>query len=618
MFIDVALDMGTYSYKVPEPLEPRVHIGSRVRVPVRKRQTEGWVVQISDTCTTAITKDVHDVCWDTSLIDPELMKLGSWMARYYQSSLGSVLDVMVPKTGKTAIPESEIHSPLKSAGKARLPSVISDSLKQKEFKKVLLFGINRNNMYLEAVDSALRYDMGAIFLVPEIRLIPQVLSLFQERFGNRIAVLHSGLRKGQRWAEWLRVKEGVASIVIGTMSAVFAPVRDLGIIIVDEEQNSSYKSGKHPRYSAPVISTMRARIESCLCISGSSSPSIESFHETQNRKSSLVRLVQSRGNAGVSVVDMRKETHPVFSSLLRKKLKKSVDSGEKVLLFLNRRGSSYLILCEDCGHIPMCPDCGISLVYHGATLALRCHYCGYTERAAGYCPHCKGTNLSYKGVGTARAEKAFRELFPGIEIFRLDLDTVDSKRSSHVFNSFLNGEIQVLLGTQMVAKSVEFPRVGLVGVISSDVGLNLPDFRTSERAFSLLTRLGEKGKEMVVQTYNPGHPVFRFLRKHDYLGFYHHEELLRKEHDYPPFSHLVRIVVENRDQAQTEAKAAKIASQLQKTGQSFLGPSPCPIPYKKGKFRMHFLLKTKDPEQMELTKIVPVGTVVDVDPVDLL
>jgi primosomal protein N' (replication factor Y) len=618
MFIDVALNIGTYSYSVPGRLESRVQIGSRVRVPVRKSESEGWVTEILDTCSAATAKEIHDVCWDAPLIGSELMQLGSLMACYYQSSLGSVLDVMVPKIGKTAIPEPEIHSSLEPPGKTRLPLAISDSLSQKRFKKVLLFGVNRKRMYFEAVDSALRHDMGAVFLVPEIRLIPEVLSLFQKRFGGRVAVLHSGLRRDQRWAEWLRVKEGIASIVIGTMSAAFAPVRNLGVIVVDEEQDRSYKSSKHPRYSAPVISAMRARIESCLCISGSSSPSTESFHDTENGKSTLVRLVDSKGNTGVSVVDMRKETDPVFSSLLRKKLKKSLDKGGKVLLFLNRRGSSYLILCEDCGYIPKCHDCGISLVYHGPTLELRCRYCGYTERAVGYCPDCKGTNLSYKGVGTAKAEKAFREMFPDIEIFRLDLDTVDSKRSSHVFNAFLKGDIQVLLGTQIVAKSVEFPQVDLVGVISSDVGLNLPDFRSSEHAFSLLTKLGEKGNEMVVQTYNPGHPVFRFLRKHDYIGFYHHEKLAREEHDYPPFSHLVRIVVENRDQAQAEAKSAKISSQLRKAGYNFLGPSPCPIPHKRGKFRMHFLLKTKNPRQMKLAKIMPIGTVVDVDPVDLL
>lgn len=628
MFVDVALDIGTFVYRVPKVIESKIEIGSLVQVPLKKRKINGWVVEKREVCNFADIKEILGIGSPNLFISQPLIELGKWMASYYHASLGFILNLMVPNVGARLAPvqrEREIRGQkseetsflYKSKSKSRLPLIISEPLSQKRFKSVLLYGTNRRGIYLQTIDAVLSYGRGAIFLVPEIKLTNEIFSIFKKRFGPLVALLHSGLKKDERWAEWLRVKQGEALVVVGTMSAVFAPVHNLGIIIIDEEQDTSYKNEKQPRFSTPVVGKKRAELESCLYICGSATPSIETFYDTETKKSTLVRLVSPvsyKEQANIFVVDMRKEADPVFSDLLKAKLKHYIANHQKILLFLNRRGFSSFILCEDCGYIPKCPNCGISLTYHRSELALKCHYCGYYERAIGYCSQCSGTNLSYKGVGTARVEEVFNKLFPGTNIFRLDLDSVSSKYTTHIFNSFIKGEITVLLGTQLVAKPIDFPQVGLVGIISADIGLNLPDFRTTERTFSLLMRLAKKGKETVIQTYNPGHRVLKYLNSYD--NFYKSEILLRKEHNYPPFSHLIRILIETTTEAQAKSRMDKIGAHLHKLGVNFLGPCPCPFEYKKGKFRTHLLLKVQTPTTLNIA--LPSGSIVEVDPINFL
>ena len=538
---------------------------------------------------------------------------------------------MVPTIGsqKTEIgnQKSEVGVQ-KTEVRSKLPFGIRESLEHKTFKSILLYGTNRKEIYLKTIDTALSYGLGAIFLVPEIKLTTDVFSLFQKKFGNLVALLHSGLKKDERWAEWLCIKEGIASVVVGTMSAVFAPVHNLGVIIVDEEQDTSYKSGKHPRYSTPVVAMMRAKIEKCLYIAGSNTPSIEAFYSTEKNvvtngirpknESSLVRIVSAKSDKKVSIVDMHKEANPVFSQLLISKLRSYISVNKKVLFFLNRRGFSSFILCEDCGYVPKCPHCDISLTYHRSELILKCHYCGYSERAIGYCPQCKGINLSYKGVGTARVEKAFNKFFPGVKIFRLDLDTISSKYITHILPSFARGEFQVILGTQLIVKPIELPKIGLVGIISADTGLNLPDFRAPEHTFSLLNRLIERGEETVLQTHNPNHYIFKYLSSQGYLNFYKYEKSLREPHNYPPYSHLVRIVTEGSDEARAMEKINKLTSELNKLGVEFIGPSLCSTSHKKGKFGAHILLKVNDPLELKLEGLIPPGTTIDVDPLEFI
>ncbi|MBI4722175.1 MAG: primosomal protein N' [Candidatus Stahlbacteria bacterium] len=650
MYINVALEGGTFTYKVPEALVAHIELGTRVCVPLRNRKTDGWVVETKIQChentpaplasgfTTCFgiynkplnytkIRDIISLAYPFPLISHSLIELGKWVSAYYHSSLGTALDLMVPKiVNSSRVQEfkcSSVQGFKCSSVKFKLPLAISDSLRQRRYKSVLLYGMNRRGIYLQTISEALNYGLGVIFLVPEIKLTPEIMALFQNRFGTRVALLHSGLKKEERWSEWMRIKEGAADIVIGTMSAVFAPVNNLGVLIVDEEQDTSYKSEKQPRYSTPVVAKKRAEIEQCLYIAGSLTPSIEAFYATERgltskKRSTLIRLSESKQENKLFVVDMRKETEAIFSTLLKRKLKEHIANHSKILLFLNRRGFSSFIICDDCGYIPKCPNCGISLTYYRQQLVLKCHYCNYTERAIGYCPQCKGTNLSYKGIGTARVEKIFKTMFPNVNICRLDLEEVASKYITHIFNSFKSGETQVLLGTQLIAKPVDFPEVGLVGIISADTGLNLPDFRASERVFSLLMRLVKKGAEVVMQTYNPDHSVIKHLKSSDYLGFYKFEQSARMELNYPPYSHLVKLLIEHKDEKQATERANRIAIQLEQRGINFLGPSPCSVAWKRGKFRMHLLLKVSDPQQLAAAELLSAGAIIDVDPIGLL
>ncbi len=629
MFVDVALEIGTFVYEIkkvknkfPDYKEKTV-IGALVKVPLQNREASGWIVGTktkSQISKIKYIKEITQFSYPEPLISDKLIELGKWMSSYYQSSLGMVLNLMVPGIGKTS---TQVHKAIKSSDKRGLPSVISNALKKNEFKSILLYGLTRKHIYLHAIEETLKQGKSSILLVPEIELTAPVFSFLQKKFGDRIALLHSKLKKEERWVEWLRIKQGTASIVVGTQSAVFAPVQNPGLIIIDEEQDTSYKSGKSPRYFAPVVGTMRAKISKCVYIAGSRTPSIEAFYNTEIGKSTLVKLVSpKKADKKIRVVDMRREIDPIFSELLQRKLKTYIERRERVILFLNRRGWASFIICEDCGYLPNCPNCNIPLTYHreevSASGGLKCHYCGYKERAPGYCPQCKGTNLLRKGIGTVRVERAFLKLFPGVRIFRLDLDITSRKYVNHIFKSFADGKIQVLLGTQFVAKPIEFPEVGLTGVISADTGLNLPDFRSAEHTFSLLTRLINKGKETVLQTYNPEHRVLKYLLSNDYPSFYRSEKLLRKKHLYPPHSHLVRILIEGTNKTKVKEKTYKLLVSLKEKNLNFLGPSPCPIERKKGKFRFHFLLKAKNPSELSLTSIVPKETVIDVDPVELV
>ena len=662
MFVGIALEMGTFIYEVPRNLKKKVVIGSLVKVPLQNREADGWIVEIINELPphmkSAHIKEVLGISYPNPLISDELIELGKRMASYYQSSLGVALNLMVPGIGKVRGAEEERsrerEQKSRLSDKRKLPSVISHSLQEREFKSILLYGGMRRDIYLQAIEGTLMQGKDVILLVPEIELTAPIFSLLQKEFGELVALFHSRLKKDERWIEWLRIKEGIVRIVVGTQSAVFAPVQRLGLIIIDEEQEESYKSMQSPRYSAGVVGEMRAKINKCVYIAGSGTPSIEAFHRTETGKSTLVRLVgASRGTSQqgkmekkVWVVDMRREFDPIFSELLKRKLKTYIEKGERVILFLNKKGWASFIVCGDCGYLPKCPNCSIPLTYHreeiSASSGLKCHYCGYREKAPGYCPQCKGSNLLRKGIGTVRVERAFSRLFPNARMFRLDLDTVSRKYVSHIFKSFAEGKIQVLLGTQLVAKSLEFPDVptnprlnrcpdsqystpvlmstpiGLVGIISADTGLNLPDFRGPERTFSLLTRLVNKGKEAIVQTYNPEHRVLQSLLLHNYFGFYRSEKSARKECQYPPYSHLVRILVEGKNKDVVSRHISSLQTKLKEKNLNFLGPSACPIERKKGKFRFHFLLKVKDPYELSLSSIVSKDVIIDVDPVELI
>ncbi|MFA5032355.1 MAG: primosomal protein N' [bacterium] len=621
--VDVALPAGVFTYEVPEQLRSVIKIGMLVEIPFNNKKTCGWVVGIKEKKELSHIKNIKELlrlCSPESLISVELMELAKWMCTYYQSNVGAVLNLMVPPFTESMPIFSSETKPKLNLSKEKAPFIINEALEAKKFKVVLLQGLNREAIYIKTINEALSYNRDVIFLVPGIDLTAKVGVSLEEQFGKTVAFLHSGLKKKERWLEWSRIKKGDAKIVVGTMSAVFAPVNKLGVIILDEENNlRSYKSDKHPHYSAQTVSVMRAKIESCLYVAGSTMPSVEAFYNTEQKKSALFKLTSINRTPRVSIVDMREEADRLLSQKLKAGLKRYVDNKERILLFLNRKGFSSFVMCEDCGYIPECPKCSIPLTYYKADADstrshfLKCHYCGYAMEAIGYCPKCKGIHLTRKGIGTTQVERRLKNLFPGVNVFRLDSDNVSGGYITHIFKAFETGKIQVLIGTQLIAKPSELPDIGLFGLISADTFLNFPDFRAPERAYLMFGELIMKSKEAIIQTYNPGHRVLQHLRSSNYAGFYNEEKNIRKELNYPPYSHLIKITVEGQKDDILQSKAELIANKLTELNLNFIGPS---FAAETKTRKASFLIKISNPATISLTEKLPTGVKIDIDPIE--
>ena len=550
-------------------------------------------------------------------------------------------------------------------------------LEQEKFQAFLLKGVTgsgKTEVYLRAIDHVLESGRDAIVLVPEIALTPQVLQRFRTRFGHRVAEFHSGLTMSDRIREWRRTADGNASIVIGARSAVFAPVRKLGIIVVDEEHESSYKQEETPRYNARDVALVRARQAGACAVLGSATPSLESFHNAQSGKYGLLHLpkrVEERPLPNVNVVDLRQReirgdspadldnkngggserggdgwilSRPMLSSI-----QACLDRGEQALLFLNRRGFASCIQCRDCGWTADCPHCSVTLTYHLAERNLRCHYCSHRSRSPEICPDCSGMYLDTRGIGTQRVENLLKERFPMGRIARMDRDTTRS-RGAHgrILRSLAKGEIDILVGTQMVAKGHDYPGITLVGVIQADATLNMPDFRAGERTFQLLTQVagragrGDTPGEVIIQTFRPDHYAVRHAAAQDYDGFVRDELQFRRELGYPPYARMVRFRIEAREAESAERFAVRLAMVLGKrTGHldgsgrepsypELLGPAPGVFGKLQGRHRWQVALKDSSAhrlsrlvqefcrtEDRELRPPTGVRLSVDVDPIDL-
>ncbi|GBE27633.1 primosomal protein N' [bacterium BMS3Bbin03] len=534
---------------------------------------------------------------------------------------------------------------------------IESRLKAGGYKTFLLFGVTgsgKTQVYMEAIAGVLKMDKTAIVLVPEISLTPQTVRRFKDFFGNDVAVLHSRMSSGERYDSWRRIQRGEYHIVIGPRSAVFAPLKNIGLIVVDEEQESTYKQyDMSPHYHARDVAIVRAKMNDALVILGSATPGVESYFNAEHKKYALLTLpnrVENIPMPQVEVVDMAKEHQKqtggeptVFSSRLLEKIQEKIALHEQVILLQNRRGFSTYIVCRDCGYIEKCINCDITLTYHREGNKLMCHYCGYQKAAPDVCPSCSGVNIRYSGVGTQRVEDELTFRFPQARVVRMDLDTTSKKGSpDQILRDFSRGLYDILLGTQMVAKGLDFPRVTLVGVISADTTLLLPDYRASERTFQLLTqvagRSGRKNKqgEVIIQTYSPKNHSILFAKKHDYMRFYAGEINQRKELFYPPFGKLIEIKFRGPEESEVSVYAARFASllKIKSDFSQVLGPSPAPLSKIKGNFRYHIILKgdrRKDPSGKMLRLAVKaafqtfqkryhprtVKISVDVDPVDL-
>jgi len=480
-------------------------------------------------------------------------------------------------------------------------------------------GSGKTEVYMQSIARVLEKGKGAIVLVPEIALTPQTVFRFASRFGKRVTVLHSKMSQGERYDQWRRIKAGQVDIVVGARSAIFAPMLNLGLIVIDEEHETSYKQDDAPRYHAREVAIKRAEILNAIVVMGTATPSLESFYKASNKDYNLISMPARIDNIKlppVEIVDMRveftqKRNRSIFSNSLHAAIEDRVARGEQTILFLNRRGFSTFVLCRECGYVAKCKNCDISLTYHSNDEALICHHCNYHQPIPSVCPICKGNYIRYFGTGTQKVAEETQKSFPEASIERVDVDTTSRKGAyKRIFDAFKSGDIDILIGTQMIAKGLDFPNVTLVGVISADTALNLPDFRSAERTFSLLTQVAGRagrsdiGGEVIIQTYNPEHYSILAAQDHDYRSFYRQEIANRETYSYPPFTHFATILLRGRSEEQTIKSAEAFASILQSFKEAnfpeleIMGPVPAPLAKIKQYYRWQIILKSADPESI--------------------
>jgi primosomal protein N' (replication factor Y) (superfamily II helicase) len=532
--------------------------------------------------------------------------------------------------------------------KAALDTVVH-SVDAKDNRPILLHGITgsgKTEVYLQAIDHCLNQDLGALVLVPEISLTPQTVERFKMRFqADLIAVLHSHLSAGERHDEWHKLNSGRARVAIGARSAVFAPVQRLGLIVVDEEHETSYKQEEAPRYHARDLAVVRAQIDRCAILLGSATPSLESYHNAKTGKYRLACLssrVDDRQLPLIRVVDMRqeylKQKHvPLISGSLANAIEIRLAAKEQTILFLNRRGFATSLVCNQCGFVCDCPNCSVALTFHQGENRLKCHLCGHATLAPRKCPKCSDPSIRYSGYGTEKIEGTVRKLFPSATVARMDADSMARKDAyRQTLQAFRTGKIDVLVGTQMIAKGLDFPNVTLVGIVNADVGLHMPDFRAGERTFQLLTQVagragrGDMAGEVYVQSSTPFSPSIQFARHHNFEGFWEQEIEFRERCEYPPFLHLLMIHIRSEHQRLAEFTAETIHRRINEKpdpGMTVHPVVPAPIERSKGFYRYQILLRSKAIRRLsgtvrsiieKLTFPVEVRVSVDVDPYQLL
>ena len=521
-------------------------------------------------------------------------------------------------------------------------------------------GSGKTEVYMQAMADVLENGKSVIVLVPEISLTPQTASRFVGRFGERVALLHSRLSDGERYDQWHRIQKGEADIVIGPRSAIFAPAQRLGMLIIDEEHSDSYKSDTAPRYHAREVAQKRSDLANCPVLLGSATPSLESFYRARNGSYQLLNLpnrVFNRKMPDVHIVDMRTEfkkgNRTIFSELLRSSIEERLVRREQIILFLNRRGYATYVFCRTCGYVERCDNCSISLTYHRETQRLVCHHCGSKRPTQQTCPQCSSDAIRFFGAGTEAVEQEVRKAYPKARVKRFDADSTARKNAhQQILEEFEQQRIDILIGTQMVSKGLDFPNVTLVGVIAADTALNLPDFRASEQTFSLLTQVaGRSGRaelegKVVIQTYMPEHYCIEAAQKHDYLDFYAQEVVARDALRYPPFAHVATLLLRGKDEQavidaahtardqleiwQADQERASRVPNVEKTTVEILGPAPAPLSKIEGKFRWHLLLRCSDAEKIgrlfkrftdeppAIIKSKAIEFVIDIDPTNTL
>lgn len=580
-----------------------------------------------------------------------LVRAGLWLREALPPSLAP------PKRATIPAPSPRQSQPLPfrlTPDQERAVALVRASLLAAERPPVLLYGVTgsgKTEVYLQALQAALEGGKRGIVLVPEIALTPQTVQRFEARFPGQVALLHSRLTPAQRAALWWRIREGGFSIVVGPRSALFAPQPELGIIILDEEHDPSYKQAEHaPRYHAREVARVRAESWNALLLLGSATPSLESFHAAQSGSYRLVRLPERVAGAGppsaagrlpatmpeVHVVDLRLElkegNRSIFSRLLRDAMAKALTQGDQVILFLNRRGAASSVVCRDCGHVLACRRCDLPLTYHAAEQSLICHLCSRRRTVPPRCPQCGGGRIRYLGLGTQRVEEEVHQLFPGVRTLRWDRDVARYPAAhERILAQFQARAAQVLIGTQMVAKGLDIPSVTLVGILCADIGLHLPDFRAAERGAQLLLQIagragrGPAGGSVVLQTYAPSHPAVLTALTGDYDTFLKRQLAFRQQHAYPPFSRLAVLLYADPNAQRSQREAERLYRNLVRLRAErglwdleLLGPAPAYIRRLRGRYRWQVLVRGPAPQRLLASVVLPQGWTVDVDPVSLV
>lgn len=638
--VDVALPLpveGLFSYLLEPNQIGGAKIGVRVRIPFRNREVVGFLVGFRNTPPDQRLKKVIEVLDEEPVLSERILRLTRWLSEYYFSSWGEAIEAAVPKWVKQgkrlkekAMQPSVLSPPPRTpewtltADQEKADAAIRSALNQEAPRPILLYGVTgsgKTELYIRAIKEVLRSGKGAMVLVPEIALTEQIRRFFFHHLGDQLEILHSRLSDGERFLAWKRVESGRKKVLLGPRSAIFAPLSPLGLILIDEEQEGSYKQDGSPRYHVREVALWLAREEKALLVLGSATPSLESMEAAARgvfQRLDLTRRVENKKLPSVTIVDLRREREiqkrpVILSRLLCQEIEANLQRKEGTLLLLNRRGFSTQVHCPACGAVINCPSCEIALTFHQEDNQLLCHYCNFRKQTPSLCSRCSKPLLRFSGFGTEKLESEVNRLFPRARVARIDTDSVRRKGShERILQDFRDHKIDLLVGTQMIAKGFDFPHVTLVGVILADVGLVLPDFRSAERTFQLLTQVagragrGEKPGRVIIQTYSPDHPSVAFAQTHDYLKFYEKEMESRIKHGYPPSRHLINILIRSR----AEKKAYLFARELRDTlarelatmrpegssSLSLLGPAPLPFYRLRGHYRWHVLIKAAEEE----------------------
>ena len=614
----------TYRFIDADEAAARPVPGDLIGVPFgRRREVIGLVVAVGHRAAAAAPTDGRPLRRVRRLLPaayrllPERLRLAHWLADYYALSLGEVVPLFHPPAPGTrhrssrrqepSYPLSDSQTIRLTPGQREAVRAATDLLEYGTFGTILVHGVTgsgKTEVYLRIIAAALKQGRGAIYLLPEIALTPQTLARITARFGDRVGALHSGLAAGERCRVHEAAATGEISVVVGPRSALFAPVRDLGVVVVDEEHETSYKQEEKPRYHARHMALVRARENGAVVLLGSATPDLESYRNGLRERYQMVTLRQRAVGClpEVEIVDLRGQAAPEgFSPRLMESIDETLGAERQVILFYNRRGFARVIQCRGCGEAALCPRCDIGLTYHLRPRRLLCHYCGHTVPVPAVCPACASEDFLPLGGGTEKVELALTAAFPGVSVLRLDQDTT-RRRGSHgrILSAFAAGEAQVLVGTQMVAKGHHFPAVGLVGVLAADDGLTLPDFRAAERVFQLLTQVaGRTGRtdpgRVLFQTYRPDDPIILAAAAHDYQAFATEELAARQAFGYPPFRRLLRVGISGRRRQGSEQAAHDLALAIRNglggTRREILGPAPAVFARLQDRYRFQMLIK---------------------------